>query len=150
VTVTNAVLSIVSSVIGGALVLAGQFFTRRAEDRRQWLVRLHEAASDLATSYLQEAATVNDKRRSGIAKARVATTTYVVDRQRALGRFKTLPWGAEFEVERQAMGRGIQRLWEAWDEPDEEFDRAYHQVRAAASEFMAAVGRNLMRPKARG
>jgi len=48
--VTNAVLSIVSSIIGGGLVLAGQFFVKRAEDKRVWLIRLQEAASDLATS----------------------------------------------------------------------------------------------------
>ena len=57
--IANAVLSIVSSVIGGSLVLAGQFFVKRAEDKRVWLIRLQKAASDLATSYLQEAATVN-------------------------------------------------------------------------------------------
>src|SRR5438067_2051740 len=54
--IANAVLSIVSSIIGGGLVLAGQFFVKRAEDKRVWLIRLQEAASDLATSYLQEAA----------------------------------------------------------------------------------------------
>jgi hypothetical protein len=147
--VTNAVLSIISSIIGGVLVLAGQFFARRAEDRRQWLIRLHEAASDLATSYLQEAATVNDRRRSGIGKAHVETGTYVVDRQRALGRFRTLPWALDFEAERQAMGRGIQQLWAAWDRSDEEFQAAYDQARASVSEFMAAVGGNLLRPRAR-
>jgi hypothetical protein len=39
------------------------FALKRAEDKRVWLIRLQEAASDLATSYLQEAATVNDRRR---------------------------------------------------------------------------------------
>ena len=63
--IANAVLSIVSSIIGGGLVLAGQFFVKRAEDKRVWLIRLQEAASDLATSYLQEAATLNDRRRAG-------------------------------------------------------------------------------------
>ncbi len=52
----NALLSLLSSIVGGMLVLAGQFFARRAENRRQWLLRLHEAAADLATSYFQEAA----------------------------------------------------------------------------------------------
>lgn len=46
--VTNAVLSIVSSIIGGGLVLTGQFFVKRAEDKRVWLIRLQEAASDLS------------------------------------------------------------------------------------------------------
>jgi hypothetical protein len=88
----SALLSLLSSVVGGTLVLAGQYFARRAEDRRQWLLRLHEAAADLATSYLQEAAVVNDARRSGRAMTEVPATTYVVDRQKALGRFRALPW----------------------------------------------------------
>ena len=37
--VANAVLSIVSAVIGGGLVLAGQFFVKRAENKRVWLIR---------------------------------------------------------------------------------------------------------------
>jgi hypothetical protein len=63
--VGNAVLSLLSSIVGGVLVLAGQTLARRHEDRRLWLTRLYEAAGDLATSYLQEAARVNDSRRSG-------------------------------------------------------------------------------------
>ena len=98
--IANAVLSIVSSIIGGGLVLAGQFFVKRAEDKRVWLIRLQEAASDLATSYLQEAATVNDRRRAGTDMSRVRTATYVVDRQKALGRFRTLPWSSDFEAQR--------------------------------------------------
>lgn len=70
-----------------------------------WLIRLQEAASDLATSYLQEAATVNDRRRAGTDMSRVETATYVVDRQKALGRFRTLPWSSDFEAQRQAMGK---------------------------------------------
>ena len=96
--ISNAVLSIVSSIIGGGLVLAGQFFVKRAEDKRVWLIRLQEAASDLATSYLQEAATVNDRRRAGTDMSRVETATYVVDRQKPLGRFRTLPWSSDFEA----------------------------------------------------
>ncbi len=60
--VANAVLSIVSSIVGGGLVLTGQFFVKRAEDKRVWLIRPQEAVGDLATSYLQEAATANDRR----------------------------------------------------------------------------------------
>ena len=96
--IANAVLSIVSSIIGGGLVLAGKFFVKRAEDRRVWLIRLQEAASDLATSYLQEAATVNDRRRAGTDMSRVEPATYVVDRQKARGRVRTLPWSSDFEA----------------------------------------------------
>jgi hypothetical protein len=53
------------------------------------------AAADLATSYLRETALINDSRRSGKTETTyVAMTTYVVDRQSALGRFRTLPWAS--------------------------------------------------------
>jgi hypothetical protein len=107
------------------LVLAGQFFVKRAEDKRVWLIRLQEAASDLATSYLQQAATANDRRRTGVDMSQVETATNVVDRQKALGRFRTLPWSSDFEAHRQAMGRGIEGVWRAWDESDDEFQLAY-------------------------
>jgi hypothetical protein len=139
----NALLSLLSSIVGGTLVLAGQFFARRAEDRRQWLLRLHEAAADLATSYLQEAALVNDARRSGKAMKHVPTTTYVVDRQKALGRFRALPWGSAFEPERQRMGGAVTALWRAWDDGDEDFQQAYNEVRSAVADFTSAVGRHL-------
>jgi hypothetical protein len=140
----NALLSLLSSVVGGMLVLMGQYFAGRAEDRRQWLLRLHEAAADLATSYLQEAALVNDARRSGKAQTDVATTTYVVDRQKALGRFRALPWGSAFEPERGRMGRSVQRLWSAWGDRDDDFQQAYDDVRSAVAGFSSAVGRHLL------
>jgi hypothetical protein len=40
------------------------------QDKRVWLIRLQEAASDLATSDLEEAATANDRRRAGVESAR--------------------------------------------------------------------------------
>jgi hypothetical protein len=96
------------------------------------VIRLQEAASDLATSYLQEAATANDRRRAGTDLSQVETATYVVDRQKALGRFRTLPWSSDFEAHRQTMGRGIEGVWRAWDESDDEFQSAYKGARAAA------------------
>lgn len=109
-----------------------------------WLIRLQEAASDLATSYLQEAATANDRRRVGVDMSDVETATYVVDRQKALGRFRTLPW-SDFETHRQAMGRGIEGVWRAWYESDDEFQSAYRSAREAVSEFMAAVGAQILK-----
>jgi hypothetical protein len=147
--VTDAVLSIVSSVVGGSLVLAGQFMAGRIEDRRAWLIRLHEAASDLATSYLQETAILNDRRRAGRDIAEVEATTYVVDRQKALGRFRTLPGSAQFETERLAMGQAIDGLWQAWTAPDDEFQRRYKQARAATASFTTAVAAFLDRYHAR-
>lgn len=138
-------MPLLSSIAGGVLVLTGQFFTRRAEDRRQWLLRFHEAAADLAASYLQEAALVNDSRRSGRhEKEDVATTTYVVDQKKALSRFRALPWGSMFEVERRAMGKAIENLWRAWDESDDVFQTAYDDARNAVSHFTSPVGEHLL------
>jgi hypothetical protein len=66
--------------------------------------------SELATSYHQGAATANDRRRAGIDISQVGTATYVVDRQKALGRFRTLPWSSDFEACRQAMSHGIEAV----------------------------------------
>ena len=77
--------------------------------------------------------------------SRVETATYVVDRQKAPGRFRTLPWSSDFEAQRQAMGKTIEGVWRAWDESDEEFQLACKSARAAASEFMAAVGALILR-----
>jgi hypothetical protein len=143
--IANAVLSIVSAIVGGGLVLAGQFVLERKKDKRVWLIRLQKAASDLATSYLQEAAIANDRRRAGVEMSQVETATYTVDRQKALGRFRTLPWSSEFEALRQAMGRGIEGVWRAWDESDDEFQLAYQGARAAVADFMAAVGAQILR-----
>ena len=147
--IASALLSLLSSIVGGVLVLAGQYFARRAEDRRQWLLRLHEAAGDLATSYLQEAALLNDSRWSGTPKKDVASTTYVVDRQKALGRFRALPWGSMFESERRRMGSAIEKLWRVWDDPDDEFQRAYDDARTAVATFTSSVGQYLLDQKRR-
>lgn len=137
----TALLSLVSSIIGGLLVLAGQYLARRAEDRRHWLTRFQEAAGAYATSFLEEAARVNDARRAGkLGKDDVEVSTYVVHRQKALGRFLTLPWATAFEQQRRAMGKGIERLWAAWDGTDAEFQAAYDESRTAVKVFTTAVG----------
>jgi hypothetical protein len=139
--VDAALLSLAGSIIGGVLVLAGQHYARRAEERRHWLTRFQETAGDLSISYLQEGAQLNDARRSGrVAKDDLQLTTYTADRQRALGRFLTLPWAPAFEEQRRAMGGGVEQLWAAWDAPDEEFRAAYDRSRAAVRAFTTAVG----------
>ena len=143
---SSAIVPLLSSIIGGVLVLAGQVLSRRSEDRRAWLTRFYEVSGDLATSYLQEAALVNDSRRSQKRKDEVATTAYVADRQKALGRFRTLPWATCVEAERQAMGRAIQAVWRTWDQSDEEFQRAYDTARNSVAAFSRAVGGLLTHP----
>jgi hypothetical protein len=141
--VGTAVLTLLSSIVGGLLVLTGQYLTRRAEDRRHWRTRLQEAAGDYATSFLEEGARINDTRRAGKCMDEVAATTYIVDRQKALGRFLTLPWASSFEPERLAVGKSIERVWAAWDSNDESFQAAYKESRAAVRTFTSAVGQTV-------
>jgi hypothetical protein len=148
--VATAVLTLVSSIIGGSLVLAGQHLTRRAEDRRHWLTRLQEAAGDYATSFLEEGARINDTRRAGKqGKDELVPTTYIIDRQKALGRFLTLPWASSFEPQRLAMGTSIEAVWAAWDSSDAEFQAAYKASRAAVRAFTSAVGETVGKPAKR-
>jgi hypothetical protein len=141
--VETAVLTLLSSIVGGLLVFAGQYVARRAEDRRRWLTRLQEAAGDYATSFLEEGARIDDTRRAGKVKDGVIASTYIVDRQKALGRLPTLPWASSFEQQRLAMGKSIDRVWAAWDSSDEEFQAAYKESRSAVKAFTAAVGQTV-------
>jgi hypothetical protein len=141
---SDAIIPLISSIIGGVLVLAGAFFAKRAEDRRVWLIRLQEAAGDLATSYFQEVATINDARRAGADKSSVPAATYVVDRQKALGRFRTLPWSGEFEAQRQQMGMALDRVWQAWGDTDDAFEAAHKDARATVVIFTQAVGTHIL------
>ncbi len=78
----TAVISLASSVIGGLLVLAGQWLTRRSDDRRYWRGLLRDAAADLATSFSQERAILTSDRRRGEPTSHADEDTYLVDRQR--------------------------------------------------------------------
>jgi hypothetical protein len=89
---------------------------------------------------------VNDARRGGKTISDLPATTYVADRQKALGRFRTLPWAEGLEPQRKQMGQAIQRLWAQWDGSDEEFQRAYDDARASAFAFMATTGAKLIKP----
>ena len=89
----TAVISLASLVIGGLLVLAGQWLIRRSEDRRYWRGLLRDAAADLATSFSQERAIPTSDRRRGKFTSHADEDTYLVDRQRALNRLLTLPHG---------------------------------------------------------
>jgi hypothetical protein len=44
----------------------------------------------------------NERRRAGVVKSQVETATCVVDRQKALGRFRTLPLSSDFEAHRMS------------------------------------------------
>ena len=92
-----AIISLASAVVGGLLVLTGQWLIHRSEDRRHWRGLLRDAAADVATSFSQERAGLTSDRGQGKPTSHIDEVTYVVDRQRALNRLLTLPHGDAFE-----------------------------------------------------
>jgi hypothetical protein len=141
----TAVISLASSVIGGLLVLAGQWLTRRSEDRRYWRGLLRDAAADLATSFSQERAILTSDRGRGKATSHADEDTYLVDRQRALNRLLTLPHGDAFLPQVTRMGHEIEELWKVYSGSDEEWQAARGRLREAIQAFNAAVRQEVQR-----
>jgi hypothetical protein len=47
------------------------------------------------------------------------------------------------------MGSAIEKLWRVWDDPDDEFQQAYDDARAAVATFTSSVGQRLLDLKRR-
>jgi hypothetical protein len=47
------------------------------------------------------------------------------------------------------MGAAIEKLWLAWDDPDDEFQRAYDDARSAVAAFTSSVGQHLLHQRGR-
>jgi len=140
-----AIISLVSAVVGGLLVLTGQWLIHRSEDRRYWRGLLRDAAADAATSFSEEGARLNSDRGRGKANSRADKTTYPVDRQRALNRLLTLPHGDAFGPQLSDMGSGIEELWKAYSGSDEEWHAALARLKEAIDAFRAAVRHEVQR-----
>ena len=141
----TAVISLASSVIGGLLVLAGQWLIRRSDDRRYWRGLLRDAAADLATSFSQERAILTSDRRRGKFTSHADEDTYLVDRQRALNRLLTLPHGDAFLSQVTRMGHDIEELWQAYSGSEEEWQAARGRLLEAIQAFNAAVRQEVQR-----
>jgi hypothetical protein len=135
----TAVISLASSVVGGLLVLAGQWLIHRSEDQRYWRGLLRDAAADVATSFSQERAGLTSDRGLGKPTSHIDQTTYVIDRQRALNRLLTLPRGDAFESQLRSMGDGIETLWQAYSADEAEWEAARARLKEAINAFTAAV-----------
>jgi hypothetical protein len=140
-----AVISLVSSIVGGLLVVAGQVLTGRSQDRRHWRGLLRDAAADVATSFSEEGARLNSDRGRGKPTSRADKTTYPVDRQRALNRLRTLPHGDTFEQQIGDMGNGIEKLWRAYSADDDEWYAARARLKEAIDVFNAKVRHEIQR-----
>ena len=141
----TAVISLAASVIGGLLVLAGQWLTRRSEDRRYWRGLLRDAAADLATSFSQERAILTSDRGRGKPTSHADEDTYLVARQRALNRLLTLPHGDAFLPQATRMGHEIEELWQAYSGSEKEWQAARGRLLEAIQAFNAAVRQEVQR-----
>jgi hypothetical protein len=141
----TAVISLASSVVGGLLVLAGQWLIHRSEDRRYSRGLLRDAAADVSTAFSQERAILTSDQGRGRAASHADETTYLVDRQRALSRLLTLPHGDAFLPQLTTMGQGIEELWQAYLDSDEEWLAARERLLEAIQEFNAAVRHEMQR-----
>jgi hypothetical protein len=65
--------------------------------------------------------------------------TYVVDRQRALNRLRTLPRGDVFEFEIDAMGAATEELWRALSSDDDDWYTSRERLKEAILRFTARV-----------
>ena len=138
-----AVLALVGSVIGGLLVLLGGYLTHKREDRRHWQTLLYEAASELVLSYKQDSAAANALRRRGRPAGDANDDTYVVQRQRAKSRLRTLPGGLGFEREIVQMGAANERVWAAYGGSDVDFASARQDLVVCIEAFQRKVAASL-------
>jgi hypothetical protein len=141
----TAVISLASSVVGGLLVLAGQWLIHRSEDRRYWQGLLRDAAADVSTSFSRERAVLTSDRRRGKATSDADEATYVVDRQHALNRLLTLPHGDAFLPQLSRMGQRIEELWQVYSGSEEEWQAARGRLLEAIQAFNAAVRHEMQR-----
>jgi hypothetical protein len=142
---TTALISLASSVVGGLLVMTGQWLIHRSDDRRYWRGLLRDAAADVGTSFSQERAILTSDRRRGKATSHADQDTYLVDRQRALNRLLTLPHGDAFLPQLTSMGQGIEELWQAYPGSEEEWLAARARLLEAIQAFNAAARHEVQR-----
>jgi hypothetical protein len=135
----TAIISLASSVVGGLLVLAGQWLIHRSDDRRYWRGLLRDAAADVATSFSRERAILTSDRAQGKPISNAHEATQVADRQQALNRLVTLPHGDAFLPHVTRLGQGSTDLWQAYSGSEEEWNEARSRYLEAIQAFNAAV-----------
>jgi hypothetical protein len=79
----------------------------------------------------------------GDASPDIDKVTYVVDRQRALNRLRTLPGGDAFEPLIASRGEGIEELWQAYSADDDQWHAARARLKEAIQAFTAVVRREI-------
>jgi hypothetical protein len=141
----TAVISLASSVVGGLLVLAGQWLKQRSDDRRYWRGLLRDAAADVVTSYSRERAKLTSDRERGKPTSKADQETQVANRQQSLNRLFTLPHGDAFAPHASRLGQCSTDLWQAYPGSDEEWLAARGRYLEAIQAFNTAVRQEMER-----
>jgi hypothetical protein len=105
---------------------------------------MYEAASELVLSYKQDSAAANALRRRGRSADDANDETYVVQRQRAKSRLRTLPGGLGFEREIAQMGAANERVWAAYAGSDADFVSARQDLVECIDAFQRKIAASLM------
>src|SRR5215469_5955445 len=135
----TAIISLASSLVGGLLVLSGQWLIHRSEDRRYWRGLLREAAADVATSFSRERAILTSDRAQGKDTSHADEATQVADRQQAINRLVTLPHGDALLPYVTRLGQGSMDLWATYSSSEEEWLAARSRYLEAIQAFNTAV-----------
>ena len=141
----TAVISVASSVVGGLLVLAGQWLIQRSNDRRYWRTLLRDAAADVATSFSRERAILTSDRARGKATSKADEESQVADQQQGLNRLFTLPHGDAFLPHVSRLGQCSTDLWQAYSGSEEEWLAARRRYLEAIQAFDTAVRQEVQR-----
>ena len=141
----TAIISLASSVVGGLLVLGGQWLIKRSDDRRYWLGQLRDAAADVATSFSQERTLLTSDRGQGKAPFDANEIPQVADRQHALNRLFMLPHGDAFLPHVSRLGQCSMDIRQAYSGSEEEWRDARGRYLEAIQAFSAAVRQEMQR-----
>src|SRR5262249_21979997 len=132
----EAIISLLGAIVGGGIVLAGQILAHQNEDRRHWRTLLQAAAAEAAASFALGRAQLTVDRGRGRTTSDTDETAYAVDRQRALGRLRTLPGGGSFDPEIDAMAGAVEELRRALSSAaDEEWLASRRSLKDAIMKF---------------
>jgi hypothetical protein len=132
----DALVGLLGAVVGGLLVLIGEYLRRRQDDRREAIRQLQEAAAALAVQYGRLVGEIRDARLSE------RDTTHMrhirPNRYEATIKFFMTPGSDALRPSATAMIRAYQMLV-SLDAPAEDVESGFAEYFAAARKFEAEV-----------
>ncbi len=140
---SEAFAALLGAFIGGGMVVLSEVLARRAEDRRRWLERMHDAASELIHyEWHREVVASNSRRPEGDITAGLEER-FGQERRMAASKLWTLP-DADDVRERmlELMGK-TNALTDAASADEAEFQRRRSEHREAIERFERTVQEKL-------